>query len=187
MYICFNMRSNLILIILFVINVSAKEKSKMKISEGKEVGGFVIGESEIKKVYDKFGKEEEFSRGVSCGTNSLYTNRFAFYKKNLVFISTTVVGSMKVNDLKKSIISNIGILHPEGAITDMGVNLKSDNYDKIIKLYGKPEKERIWKNCIDIHYYSKGISFECEINKKSIRKIEVYKKGGKPDLYYWRK
>ncbi len=153
-----------------------------------EVKGLRINKSKIQDAFNIFGDNDEFDQSLACGEAIAYhKNRFMFFKHNMVVMSNTIEGSDIEKDLAKSEISNLGILYPAKAVTEKGIKLKTDNLDKIIKIYGKEEGKVIMKNNIYLHYYSQGISFDCDRADKSIERIEVYKKGGIPDFWYWRK
>lgn len=167
-----------------------KEKSTSKrklIQPGKEFDGLKINKSNIEDAINKYGKNEDFSQGIVCGNISYHTNRFKFQEHNIVIISTTIEGSTEDSDLIDSKISNIGILSPNNAITSEGIHIMIHNYNRIIDVYGEPESIESWNSNTYIHYYSRGISFDCNNNDSSIRKIEIYQKDEIPDFYYWMK
>ncbi len=141
----------------------------------------------VKEAIEKYGEQTDFTQGIVCGTDTAWhTNRF-YFSNGIVIISTTIEGSEPDNNLTKSKIEEIGILYPANATTDKGINLKNDSLSKIIKTYGKPAKKETNKNSIILHYFSQGISFDCDRNVESIKRIAIYKKGGYPDFYYWAK
>jgi len=159
------------------------DTTKFIIQAGLGVNGLNL-DMTVQSVIDKCGKQSDFKEGIACGeTTTYYTNRLFFLNNKIVVLSTTTGGNEE--DLKKSQIKEIGILYPANAITDKGIYLKTDNLYRIIKMYGKPEKEEIHPNNIYINYYSKGISFDCNRHNNSIERIAIYKKGEEPDFYYW--
>jgi hypothetical protein len=141
----------------------------------------------VQRAIDKYGKQSDFNQGIACGDITYHTNRFYFTNSNTVILSSTIEGSEMDRDLTKSEIDEIGILYPANATTDKGIILKTDSLNKIIKTYGNPEKYKESKDNLYLHYYSQGISFDCDIHNHTIERIAIYKKGKQPDFYYWRK
>jgi hypothetical protein len=154
--------------------------------EGQRVDGIVLGESTVANAVDKFEKEIKTDRGIiDYESRAVYINRF-YYSNNFVVVSFTEEGSKESKQVGKSVISEIGILYPANATTEKGINLKSDKFEKIIKIYGQPEQQVTYKNNKNLHYYSLGISFCCNNADNHIEKIAIYKRGQHPDFYYWK-
>ncbi|KOY87819.1 hypothetical protein AD998_18260 [bacterium 336/3] len=153
------------------------------IQAGQGVNGLNLNMT-VQSAIEKCRKQSDFNRSIACGeTTTYYTNRFFFLNNKIVVLSTTTGGNKK--NFTDSQIEEIGILYPANAITDKGIHLKTDNLYRIIKTYGKPEKEETHPNNIYLNYYSKGISFDCNRHNNSIERIAIYKKGEEPDFYYW--
>ena len=180
------MKTLFLILTTYLLFTFSSDQTTLSIKEGESVDGLVLEKNTVGNVTDKYGKEIKSNQGIIDYENraAVYINRF-YYSNNIVAVSLTDEGSEESKTLTKSVISEIGILYPTDATTDKGVNLKSDNLEKIIKVYGQPEKQQTWKNNKDLHYYSQGISFCCNNADNHIGKIAIYKKGQHPDFYYW--
>ena len=162
----------------FLLALSS-DQTTLRIKEGERVDELVLGKSTVANAIEKYGKERKSDYGIIDYVNKAagHINRF-YFSNNVVAVFLTDEGSEK--DLKNSIISEIGILYPSDAITDKGISLKSDNLEKIIRIYGLPEEEEKNWRARDLHYYSKGISFSCDDSDGHIQKIAIYEKGQRP-------
>lgn len=180
------MKTTFLFLTTYLLLALTSDQAPLAIKEAQSVDGLVLEKSTIGNVTEKYGKEMKANQGIIDYENraAVHINRF-YYSNNIVVISLTDEGSEESKNLKKSVISEIGVLYPTDATTDKGIRLKTDNFEKVIKVYGQPEKQEIWKNSKDLHYYSKGISFCCNNADNHIEKIAIYKKGRHPDFYYW--
>jgi hypothetical protein len=170
-----------ILTILTVfVAASFQAPPSMLIKPGQEADGLRLNKTFVQTAFTKYGKYTGFTQGIACGDQDYYTNRYTFSKQSITIISETSANE----DQKSESIAKIGISYPCKAETEEGISLISDNCDKVIKVYGKPEDTDTSKTFIDIHYRLRGISFRCDRVTKNIQKIEIYLSGMTPDFSY---
>lgn len=154
---------------------------KVPIKAGKQVDGLILLNSTVQTAISKYGRNTDFTQGIACGEHTYFTNRYSFSRQGI----TVITESSDDENSKTSVITNIGVSYPCNAETEEGINLVKDNLDKILKVYGKPEKTDSTKvSTVDIHYNAKGISFRCDRKKRNILKIEIYYPGTFPDFWY---
>jgi hypothetical protein len=170
---------------IFTVTFSS-DQTPLTVKEGQSVDGLQLEKSTIVNASDKYGKEYKFIEGIIDYEDqaAVHINRF-YFSNGIIAISLTEEGSEQEKNLRKSVIAEIGILYPTNATTDKGVSLKTDKLEKILKIYGQPEKQKTWQNNKDLHYYSKGISFCCNNEDNHIEKIAIYRNGREPDFSYW--
>ena len=141
----------------------------------------------VDEAIEKYGEESNFIQGIACGADTAWHVNYFYFNNGIVIISTTIEGSELDHDLRQSKIEEIGILYPANVTTNKGINIKDDSLPEIIEMYGKPEKNDTNKISFILHYFSQGISFDCNRKDKSIERIAIYKKGEVPDFSYYSK
>ena len=174
------MKLSTLLLFVLLSAGSFQPERILVVRAGDQVDGLKLKNNKVQDAIEKYGVNNGFSQGIACGDHDYYTNRFTFSKHGVTVISETIDNE----DRKQSLITKIGITYPCNAVTEMGISFENDNIDKIIAVYGYPEKSDTSTKHIEIHYGSKGISFKCDRTTKSIKTIEIYPKGENPDFVY---
>lgn len=169
-------------IALVLILNNETEKNKV-IKPGVGIDNLMLDKSTIHNAISKLGSNDNFCQGIACGSNgSYYTNRYEFSKYKLIVSSITKEGSKENLNKEISKIQQIVAYYPSELSTVEGIKINTDNYTKVIAVYGKPEKETVYKDRIEINYFTKGISFRFNSKDASIQSLVVYKKGGTPEF-----